>query len=173
MQVGYGRESEQVKRCERGTGCAEHDVLSFAWVRSGLLYLLTVFRMPNRNDYATACAARMPAGTFRWTKTRYLHAQQRCIVTIRQTANTTAAVLASFSPSRLCHSSEHKHCSKDEVQILGVLLNRVELEHVVVREGVEVQALNCSGIEHHECQLLYAIRIVRVAQLHAQAIEAV
>lgn len=49
----------------------------------------------------------------------------------------------------------------------------VELQHIVVGEGVEVKPFDCSGVEHDQRQLFDAICVVRIAKLNPQRLEAV
>lgn len=75
--------------------------------------------------------------------------------------------------SRLRHAPEHENRPENEVQVLRVLLHRVEFQYVVVGERVEIEAFDVSSVEHYKRQLLDAIVIVGIAQFYTQALEAV
>lgn len=42
----------------------------------------------------------------------------------------------------LSHPTKHEHRSQDEVEVLGVLSNGVELQHIVGRERIEIETLH-------------------------------
>lgn len=58
--------------------------------------------------------------------------------TLTETIRTPAT---SSTHSHLRHAAEHKHRPEDKIQVLRVLLYGVELQHVVLRERIEIQSL--------------------------------
>ena len=124
-------------------------------------------RMINAN--LSQCKPNVPITYAKTANTGSSHATNKNSQT-KQTE--TARQATPKMPPHLRHPSEHQHGSEDKVQVLRVLLHRVELEDVVAREGVEVQALDRSRIEHDERELLDAVGVVRIAQLDPQALEA-